>query len=63
MEVDIVYRGGKAESSKLRGFKEFTQEIRGMAASRATTARQNRVAPPRIIKAPQSASKPKPEWR
>lgn len=59
----MVYRGVQ-DANKLRGFKEFAKDVRGLATSRSTV-KQNRVQPPRIKLAAKalSATKKKPEWR
>ncbi|CAL8126912.1 unnamed protein product [Orchesella dallaii] len=66
IEMDLVFRGN-ADANKLREFKEFARDVRGIAATRSTV-KQNRIQPARLIaKATSvglsSASKKKPEWR
>lgn len=61
----MVYRG-VPDAGKIRGFKEFAKDVRGIAASRATSVRQNRVQAPRVnVAGSQSAvsNAKKPEWR
>ncbi len=64
MEVEMVYRG-VPNAGKIREFKEFAKDVRGIAASRATSVRQNRVQAPRINLGSQSAvsNAKKPGWR
>lgn len=61
-EVEMIYRGA-SEANNLKDFKEFTRDVRGMAASRSTV-KHSKVLPPRL-KTASSTKKTgaKPSWR